>query len=296
MQKTLVNGQMVCSSCHNQHSQQAAPFDPSAPPYVSGSGAGRHFMIADNSADQLCLDCHASRNVSSSLGGSHPVGVPIPATGDYKNPSLMPLSGSSNVLCDTCHDVHFAAETDGSLLRTTDRRAACTDCHTLADTTTPAAHMNALTSALWPGGQYGTTFPAITDTTLRGGCENCHNAHGWPVAGNPSSNYDKMLVDTEENLCLTCHDSDGPAAKDVKTDFAKTLHHPVSDTDPLRSPGRSVECNDCHNAHKAQNGTRNYSATATSTRNNVSNAPTLLGASGVAVDYSTLGNFVAPVR
>jgi hypothetical protein len=55
-----------------------------------------------------------------------------------------------------------------------------------------------------------------------------------------------------------------------------------------------VECTDCHNPHLATSGTRNYNATATSTRNNVSNAPALRGVPGVAVDYTGMTNFQAP--
>jgi hypothetical protein len=82
--------------------------------------------------------------------------------------------------------------------------------------------------------------------------------------------------------------------ENVQGDFAKAVRHPVLDTDALRTAGRSVECMDCHNAHKARSGTRDYNATATSTRNNVSNSPALQGASGVAVNYTGMGNFQAP--
>jgi len=33
---------------------------------------------------------------------------------------------------------------------------------------------------LWPGPQYGTLFPRVADTSQRGFCTNCHQAHGWP--------------------------------------------------------------------------------------------------------------------
>lgn len=299
MLSKTTDGQMMCSTCHNEHSQQKTPFDRSAPPYVAGGGAGRHYQIINNNTDQMCLDCHAARNVTDSTAGSHPVGVPIPVDVYHKNPALLPLGGTNgNVYCETCHDVHFSKENDGSLVRLTDRRALCTDCHTLADTATPSAHLDPVASALWPGGQYGsittgtTTFPAITDTTLRGSCENCHQSHGWPVAATTGTTYSKLLVDQDPTLCLTCHDSNGPATKNVQTDFTKLRHHPVMDAE--QAPGRPVECSDCHNPHKALAGVHNYNTTATSTRNNVTNSPALQGASGVTVDYTSLGNFVAP--
>jgi hypothetical protein len=78
----------------------------------------------------------------------------------------------------------------------------------------------------------------------------------------------------------------------VKDDFVKAVRHPVVDTDPLRRPGRSVECFDCHSTHRALSGAHVYTNTATSARNQVSNP--LKGVSGVVVDYAGLGNFEAP--
>ncbi|HVN84677.1 MAG TPA: hypothetical protein VMW17_07520 [Candidatus Binatia bacterium] len=84
----LANGTMTCSTCHNEHSQVAEPFDPAAPPYPNPGpgGAGRHFQRIDNDVNQICVDCHSARSVTASAQGSHPVGVVIPASGPYKNP------------------------------------------------------------------------------------------------------------------------------------------------------------------------------------------------------------------
>jgi len=307
MQPYLTNGQMMCSTCHNPHSQIKTPFDSTAPAYVSGSGAGRHFMIDDNNTDQLCVDCHAPRNVTTSGSGSHPVGVTIPVDAYHKAPSLLPLTSSTNaalnnnVSCETCHDIHFGTENDGSLVRLTDRRAFCADCHTLADTTTPGAHLSSGSSALWPGGQYGSattgtsTFPMITDTTLRGSCANCHQTHGWPVAATAltsGTTYSKLLVDMDPYLCFTCHDSNGPAGKNVQTDFAKLRHHPVGANEQIT--GRpATSCTSCHNPHKAVAGAHVLTGTATSTRNQASNV--LKGVDGVSVNfaYSGTANFQA---
>ena len=289
------NGFMMCSSCHNQHSQANAPFDPGAPDYTTNNlGAGRHYQRIANDTDQMCVDCHAARNVTNSLAGSHPVGISPLTNSYYKGPATLPLDKTaSQVRCSTCHQVHSSPEGDGTLVRTTNHLALCTDCHLLANVTTPAAHLNRTNSALWPGGQYGTTFPTVTDTTKRGSCGNCHQAHGWPTTTNTAVHYAKLLVDTEENLCFTCHDADGPAVKNVKDDFAaKVRRHPIGDADSLRRPGRSVECNDCHNPHKALSGAHTYTNNATASRNLVSNP--LKGVSGVAVNYTGLGNFVAP--
>ena len=286
----LPGGVMMCSTCHDSHKQVNTPFDPTAPAYTTnGSGAGRHYQAMTNSADQMCLDCHAARSVTNSALGSHPVNVLITTNAYYKNPVSLPLSKPDRrVLCETCHKVHFSPETDGSLARMTNRLAACTDCHTLGDTASPARHLNAATAVLWPGGRTNcSTFPAITDTTLRGACENCHQAHGWPSKTNTSVAFPKLLVDQEENLCFTCHGTNGPAATKVEADFAKTYRHPVNDAQQV--PGRVVDCGDCHNPHRALAGSHPYATTATSTRNLASNP--LKGVEGVSFSYTGLTNF-----
>ena len=84
----MVGGKVTCSTCHNQHSQVAEPFDPAAPPYPTPGpgGAGRHFQRNDDDINQMCVDCHGLRNVTASSQGSHPVGVLIPSTGSYQHP------------------------------------------------------------------------------------------------------------------------------------------------------------------------------------------------------------------
>jgi len=84
----LAGDKLTCSTCHNEHSQVAEPFDPAAPPYpaLGSGGAGRHFQRLDDDLNQICVDCHSARDVTAASLGSHPVGVTIPATGAYKNP------------------------------------------------------------------------------------------------------------------------------------------------------------------------------------------------------------------
>jgi predicted CXXCH cytochrome family protein len=288
-----VNGIASCSACHDEHSQARTPFDPAAPAYGgSGTGNGRHFMRVDNNLHQMCNDCHATRVVTTSLAGSHPVGITVPVDGLHQAPTQQPLeTGSAEVVCLTCHRVHNSPRGDGRLLRITSSVAACVDCHTQSDTATPAAHMAATNSAtLWPGGRFGSLMPARTNPADQGTCLNCHAVHGWPDAANPANHYAKLLADFEENLCYTCHGTSGPAVKQVQLDFAKTSYHPVANSQQVA--GRKVECLSCHNPHIAQSGGWVYANTATATRNQISKP--LLGVSGVAVNYTGLGNFVAP--
>ncbi len=230
----MENGFIMCSTCHDVHSQVNEPFDRNAPAYLgAGTGAGRHFQAVSNDVDQMCIDCHSARNVQSAeIGGSHAVGVTVPAAGDYKAPTTLPLDKTQNMVrCTTCHTLHYSPAGNGTVLRSANITALCTDCHTLADTTTPAAHLNTSTGSLWPGGKYGSTLPAA-DASRKGFCTNCHQPHGWPDQVTPTVTFfPKLLVErtdlyddktdpsTAENICYTCHDSSGPALKDAKTSF-----------------------------------------------------------------------------
>ncbi len=286
----LENGLLMCSTCHNQHSQAAPPFG-TAPI----SGAGRHYQRISNDQGQMCVECHAARNVTSSALGSHPVGVGIPS-GLFKTSSTLPLDQpGAMVRCQSCHVLHYAPTANGSLVRVANVTTLCTDCHTLADTVGPASHLNATTGVLWPGGQYGSTFPQTTDTTQRGFCSNCHQPHGWPDAGNTAVDYARLLVDKEESLCYTCHDATGPALRNLQAEFAKTYRHPIASTSGVHAPAeavvssgtRHVECDDCHNSHMA----KGYTTPAPAAPNV---QPVLLGESGVtaaggAIDPRTGG-------
>ncbi len=262
---------VVCSVCHDQHSQEMQPFDPSAPPWFGdGSGEGRHFQREPNDQNQMCLVCHDARNVQDSDDGSHPVLVPIPG-GDFQSPASLPLTADSKVVCLSCHAPHFAdsggangGAGDGFLLRDS-INDICLQCHTLADQS-GGSHFDPANGLLWPGGQYGSSFPAHS-ADKRGACVNCHWPHGWPDNDNEVVDFSRLWVerydvaddgsdpDDAEDLCYTCHDGGG-SGTDILGDFdkgsngANIFHHPVMDSE--QSPGRSVECVDCHNPHKAR--------------------------------------------
>ena len=51
-----------------------------------------------------------------------------------------------------------------------------------------------ITKTLWPGGQYGSSFPAHTSEKT-GFCVNCHWPHGWPDDAAPGQDYPGLLVE-----------------------------------------------------------------------------------------------------
>ena len=274
----LENGQMMCSTCHDQHSQANMPFDPAA-----RTGGLKHFQRLPNDTDQMCTDCHAAHNVTSSTGGSHPVGIVLPG-GNFKAPTTVPLDATSKVRCQSCHKIHYAPSTDGTLQRIANQPALCADCHTNTDMTN-GIHFSATSGVLWPGDDRhspASTYPAITDTSKKGTCSNCHFPHGWPDAANTANKYPKLLVAARDNnFCIACHD--GTPTKDVMTPIALAIGH---NTDPTKQvAGRSVNCIDCHNMHKAGLA-HTYTTPATATRNAVGTGA-LQGVSGVTVTFGT---------
>ena len=272
---------VVCSVCHDQHSQKLTPFDPAAPGFGgAGTGAGRHFQRHGNAANEMCVICHSPRNVQSSSDGSHPVGVTIPVD-EFQSPATLPLDPDANVVCMSCHTPHFSdsggangGQGDGYILRQS-INDLCLECHTLADQTN-GSHFDNLAGALWPGGQYGSSFPPHS-RDKQGACVNCHWPHGWPDNDDTSVDFERLWVerydatddggdpDDAEDLCYTCHDGD-PAQANIRADFLKgangssIFHHPVMDSeqgnDAVGGGFRTVECVDCHNPHKARGDNR----------------------------------------
>ena len=135
--RARTGGQLACVRCHNQH-----------------SNANGNFLRMANDRDQLCLDCHRTRNVTSHTRGSHPVNISYnAAAGSFNKPPVNPnlanptsdLNASltqtgGTLLCSTCHGVHFTdsksstvdgaaafaslSSGDGNLLRIEPRGAA----------------------------------------------------------------------------------------------------------------------------------------------------------------------------
>ncbi len=128
----IYSDNIVCSTCHNQHSQTITPF-----------------LRATNYQNALCKDCHAVRDVgsyrtSTTNKGSHPVGIAYPSSDDRfhsspQNPDL-PLVDPNRVECTTCHSPHYAdsggangGAGDGFILRAANDKTLCEACHTYPD-------------------------------------------------------------------------------------------------------------------------------------------------------------------
>lgn len=268
---TLGGPKVVCSTCHDQHSQKHPPFDPNAPAFSgpgmgwTATGVGRHFQRQPNVNNEMCKVCHSARNVTSSAQGSHPVGVAIPG-GNFQSPANLPLSVETRVECMTCHAPHYqssgganAGAGDGFLLRQAIGEM-CFECHTNADRGS-GSHFNTTTGALWGGSKdlaAGSEFPPHT-ADKRGACVNCHWPHGWPDRATPAQDYPRLWVERYdvdrtaktdgaggERLCFACHTSQSatalgtrpatPATSNLETEFARGSALVAATGDVFRHP------------------------------------------------------------
>ncbi|MFH1026368.1 MAG: CxxxxCH/CxxCH domain-containing protein [Pseudomonadota bacterium] len=166
------NGIISCASCHGQH-----------------NGAGNNLLRFTNDSDQLCFDCHRSRNRRDVQSGTHPVNFnytsatsstrtnpadyrTLPVNANTANPTSAMKLPQGKVICSTCHGIHF-----------TDSNARTVDG--------PAA------SAL---GQLSSSQGYLLRTDLRGGKANdiniCTSCHTNKIAHNRKG----------QNIqCADCH-------------------------------------------------------------------------------------------
>ncbi len=233
MMDRVVNDTIICSTCHNQHSQAFPPF-----------------LRINNSGDEMCKDCHAVRNVGRYLDntttniGSHPVGIRYDTTDSRFNSSTGALvllgSNADSVECSSCHQIHYAATNDGFLLRTINDNNLCTSCHTYT------GHQSL-------------------------GCKTCHQTHNTninniylikdTVATPNSGNMPVLFTDTAGNnsftdnnaiydgICEVCHTSTKYHRNNSSGDHTHNLAsncircHPHEDE---FSHGGGGSCRECH--------------------------------------------------
>ncbi len=106
--KATQQGVISCSSCHDNHAV-----------------GDNNLLRIPNNSDQLCFDCHRSRNQRNAQTGTHPVNFNYtsatskvklkpfeyqrtPVNANPANPTSAMRLPSGKVICSTCHGVHFA--------------------------------------------------------------------------------------------------------------------------------------------------------------------------------------------
>jgi predicted CXXCH cytochrome family protein len=216
------SGQIICSTCHNQHSQTYYPY-----------------LRADNTGDAMCKDCHSERNLGTYLTNTvtnkstHPVGVSYNAADPrfIATPvSPVQLVGSK-VECSSCHKAHFAGSSDGNILRMTNNELLCQNCHALKTANSTMEHKGMTCVTCHDAHEKGSTNIYLVRTTIatpnsgskavsftadagpgnfadatapfNGVCEVCHTLtdHYTNTAGGTS---DARHVPATQK-CITCH-------------------------------------------------------------------------------------------
>ncbi|MEN8229891.1 MAG: CxxxxCH/CxxCH domain-containing protein [Bacteroidota bacterium] len=237
-------GNITCSTCHDQHNSNTNP----------------NYTRISNVGDFMCKDCHSPRDVGRYVDnttlhkGSHPVGLDYTGTGDFEaTPTGSAIIVGGKVECSSCHQTHYAATSDGMLLRQTNDDALCTSCHTIFNSGgTPVGTHNGM------------------------GCNDCHQSHNTDKSNiymirntiaTPSSG-DKTVVFTAltgtnsfadgdatyDGICEVCHTStihyqnDGTSSDQSHTSSGGPMDgENCSGCHPHNANFAPQGCDDCHN-------------------------------------------------
>ncbi|GFE56445.1 CxxxxCH/CxxCH domain-containing protein [Geobacter sp. AOG1] len=214
-----ITGTVSCARCHSIHVGYAD---------YTGTNPKRSkpLLRMRNDQDQMCMDCHTSRNQTTSTQGTHPVNFAYSdaSRGPTTKPNnyySQPINNATNptanmklvnglVLCSTCHAPHFAdsnastfdnnssavmgrlSSSKGLLLRTNLRGKTVTDsnicvnCHKSADN--PA---NSLASMRNHNGAKNQNIQ----------CADCHGGHvDYDPLGDPNGIKNVFLINRYMNV------------------------------------------------------------------------------------------------
>ncbi len=209
----LPAGNIICSTCHDQHSSNTNP----------------SYLRSLNTGDVLCKNCHSARDIgrytddNMNNKGSHPVGLGYPSgNSSYKETptgSVQVVDG--NIECSSCHQPHYSTTNDGNLLRQTNNDALCTECHTYSshnDMGCNACHQTHNSSkdniymirdlvatpvsgdwAVVYTAQSGPNSGADGDTSYDGICEVCHTSTNYHRNDGTGTSHNN------ESNCTSCH-------------------------------------------------------------------------------------------
>jgi predicted CXXCH cytochrome family protein len=219
-------GEDLCASCHKAHSNDLAKGLWTVAPAWARSGT-----------DARCVACHPG-HAASGAGPIAPGAMlhPTAVAQSHGLPLVKPAGAAASMGCATCHDPHASAA-KARLLRVKDGDAPahlCLRCHAGAR---PLDHSMHAPDALKENRKESPT------------CGPCHAVHAvgdsqrrrlwaWKV--------DQRLADTDDALCLGCHD--GKSAR------RPTMpEHPI---EPLRATktgpatrAAPIRCATCHVPH-----------------------------------------------
>ncbi|MBI5611435.1 MAG: hypothetical protein HY902_21360, partial [Deltaproteobacteria bacterium] len=263
---------LLCSGCHDQHSQAKTPADPFAP--ATAGSQGRHFLRMDTVSGQLCVACHSSRNIQNATtytGNklSHPVAVNIPAgtlfaatpvdtdgTAQMDAKSGTATAGTTTSLTNSSGAFTGLA---GKWIRFTSGANKNTTRLIATASATQVTWASALPTAIAVGVTYridndgNTTNNVVLDnagspsfTTGKVACLSCHAVH---YADSNSSTHDGAPGGTGDGNLLrrTNDDTACTACHKVK------LHSSATTSTQYGTWGTTFTCRTCHDTHDSKN-------------------------------------------
>ncbi len=239
------NGHVICQSCHRVH---GAP--------------EKKLLAVRNPNSELCGTCHANRYAHNAAEagrlGTHPVNV---RPEKVKIPQALfddgaKLGQGGTLICQTCHQPHFARPGAKLLVAPNPQSQLCKSCHVEQQSVANGKHDMTLVneSAKNVHGQ---------EVGRAGVCSACHLPHGgqgpkmWARAV-------KHGDDPVADLCLSCHSEDGLAkgkqvgqhSHPVGRDMARLdgqVELPGYTREGVKSVGDGkgrVTCPTCHDPHQ----------------------------------------------
>ena len=206
-----------CSSCHDTH---GADKTPSGDPYPALLRAQTADGTRVFSAEEYCATCHPDRPLDRFDG------IDIyRATTHYS--ALPDPNDGTKVRCLNCHVGHGSdigplitstIETpavDVPVPVTANDRTFCIACHDVAQATYPGPTLYATSAHATSDATVAITgeWPEPGASRLVGECQVCHAPMGR--AGADGKVIPKLADAAGAELCLRCHDADGPAETDL---------------------------------------------------------------------------------
>ena len=206
-----------CSSCHDTH---GADKTPSGDPYPVLLRAQTADGTSIFSAEEYCATCHPDRPLDRFDGidiyraTTHFSGLPDPKDG-------------TKIRCLNCHAGHGSdvgplitstIETpavDVPVPVTANDRTFCIACHDVAQATYPGPTLYATSAHATSDATVAISgeWPLPGASRLVGECQVCHAPMGR--AGADGELIPKLADAAGAELCLRCHDADGPATTDL---------------------------------------------------------------------------------
>lgn len=228
----------VCLFCHNRPEvREKTPYYQGTATY-NASAHGQRARWFDPETNKTtfvpgnCMVCHNSHGKTDANGNVIP--------------KMLVMTGPAglNTICHKCHDApeNFFDESDETMRQVPyypsrfDYDPVTEEFSILrkgSDVYNTSSH-GSDPKVVWPG---NTTFPTSLTPDYANRCINCHNPHGSTVGG---VHLKGDLLDTINNLCLTCHD--GSPARAVN--ISRTYGHKFTGDN-------AIDCITCHNAHVA---------------------------------------------